>query len=94
MIDLEKWALGEIEAKNIITQRLSPAMCPSNFDNMSAKQIFDSVAGSWQETATAPYANSLETIISIRFVSTADDYIGRLLSAFQAVNNAADAMST
>ena len=29
MIDLEKGVLGEIEAKNIITRRLSPAMCPS-----------------------------------------------------------------
>ncbi|KAI0996731.1 hypothetical protein K3495_g11453, partial [Podosphaera aphanis] len=94
MIDLERWVLGEIEAKNIITQRLSQAMCPSNYEHMTAKQLFDTVASSRQETATAPFAIALQQFLGLRFESTADNYIDHFLALYQAVNNAADGMNT
>ena len=92
--EFERWTLGEIEAKNIITQRLSTTICPQHYDNLTAKELYDTVAGTRNETATAPYAAALETLLSIRFVSTADDYVDRFLAAYQSVNNAADTIST
>ncbi|KAI0992028.1 hypothetical protein K3495_g16158 [Podosphaera aphanis] len=35
-IDLEAWTLGEIEAKNIIIDRISQQMCPQAYDHMTA----------------------------------------------------------
>ncbi|KAI1000913.1 hypothetical protein K3495_g7281 [Podosphaera aphanis] len=94
LIDLERWILGEIEAKNIITQRLSAPICPSQYENMTAKQLFDTVASTRQETATAPFAIALERILGLRFESTADSYIDQFLVSYQAANNAADGMQT
>lgn len=91
---LERWTLGEIEAKNIITQRISPNICPQYYDQFTAKQLYDAIAGTRRETATAPYAAALEFSLSIRFVHTADDYIDRFLAALQSVNSAADAFPT
>ncbi|KAI0991827.1 hypothetical protein K3495_g16360, partial [Podosphaera aphanis] len=93
LADLEKWTLGEIEAKSIIIQRLSSTICPQHYFNMTAKQLYDTIAGTRIETATAPYASALETFMSIRFANSADDYIDCFLSALQNVNNAADTMA-
>lgn len=49
---LEKWILGEIEANNIIINRLLSSTCPQNYDYMKAKEPYDAVA-SFQETSTA-----------------------------------------
>lgn len=94
LMDLEPWVLGEIEAQNIITQRLSTPMCPSNYDELTAKQLFDTVVGSRQETATAPFAIALERFLGLKFESNADSYIDQFLSSYQAVNNEADGMTT
>ncbi|KHJ32681.1 hypothetical protein EV44_g0983 [Erysiphe necator] len=91
---LEQWILGEIEAKNIITMRLSPSICPRNYDNMTAKQLYDTIASTRQQTAAAHYATALEALMSVTFNSTADEYIDQFLASYQSVNNAADAFST
>lgn len=57
---LEQWILGEIEAKNIIINRLSSSVCPQNYDNMKAKELYDAIASTRQETAIAPYSTALE----------------------------------
>lgn len=61
---------------------------------MTAKELYDTVADTRQETATAPYSTALEKLLTIKFLSTTDDYIDQFLSADQSVNNAADALST
>lgn len=94
LTNLERWTLGEIEAKNIIIQRLTNTMRPNNYNNMTAKALFDTIAGTRTETATAPYAVALENLLYVRFVSTADEYTDRFLAVYQSVNNAADAMNT
>ena len=91
-IKLEQWLLGENEAKNVITSRLSSSTCPQNYDHMTAKELFDAVACIRQETATALYATALETFLMIRFMTTADDYIDRLLAGIQSVNITTDAL--
>lgn len=90
----EQWILGEIEAKNIITLRLSPSICPQNYDNMTAKQLYDNRASTRQQTAAAHYATALESLMSVSFHSTADEFIDQFLVSYQSVNNAADAFST
>lgn len=89
---LGQWILGEIEAKNIIINRLSSSTCPQNYDNMKAKELYDAVASTRQETAIAPYAIALENFLLVKFLTTADDYIDRFLAGYQSVNNAADAL--
>ncbi|KAI1007260.1 hypothetical protein K3495_g960 [Podosphaera aphanis] len=64
LADLERWSLGEIEAKNIITQRLSPSIYPQHYTNLTAKQSYDIIAGTRTETATTSYAAALETFMS------------------------------
>lgn len=61
---------------------------------MTAKQLYDAVAGTRQQTAAASYATALESLMLVTFSSTADYYIDQFLTAFQSVNNAADAYST
>lgn len=94
LIKLEQWILGEIKAKSIITTRLSSIVCPQNYDHMTAKELYDTVAGTRQETATTLYSTALEKFLAVKFLSTTDDYIDQFLSAYQSVNNAADAFST
>ena len=69
LADLEKWILGEIEAKNVITTRLVSSVCLQNYDNMTAKQIYDTLAGTRQETASAPYSQALENLLSIKYIT-------------------------
>ncbi|KAI0995210.1 hypothetical protein K3495_g12972 [Podosphaera aphanis] len=92
--ELEKWILGEIQAKNVIIARISPTMCPSAYDHLSAKQLFDAVAGTRFPTVAALYASSLENLFLTKFLTSADDYINRFLEAFQNVKNAADAIDS
>lgn len=87
-----KWILGEIEAKNIIIDRLSASVCPETYDNLTAKQLYDGIARTRQESATAPYAVALERFLSTKFTSRADKYCDRFLSNLQSVNNAAEIM--
>ncbi|KAI1004735.1 hypothetical protein K3495_g3485 [Podosphaera aphanis] len=87
---LEHWVLREIEAKNIIVSRLNPTNCLQSVENMTAKQLYDNIAGTRQETATAPYIAALDSFLQLRFKSTADSYIDSLFSTLQSVNNAAD----
>ncbi|KAI0994885.1 hypothetical protein K3495_g13296 [Podosphaera aphanis] len=87
---LEQWILREIEAKSIIVSRLNPTNCPQSVENMTAKQLYDNIADTRQETATAPYIAALELFLQVRFESTADSYIDSFLSTLQSVNNAAD----
>lgn len=51
MDDLKKWNEGEIEAKNILLRRLSSSVRPQFFRQMSAKQIFDTIALIREENA-------------------------------------------
>ncbi|KAI1004334.1 hypothetical protein K3495_g3876 [Podosphaera aphanis] len=92
--DLEEWTLGEIEAKNIIIDRIVPTMCPNQYDNMTAKELYDTIADTRQETAAAPYTLSLDTLLDIKMTTTADAYIDQFQSALQNVNNLADTLST
>ncbi|RKF56044.1 hypothetical protein OnM2_084034 [Erysiphe neolycopersici] len=59
---------------------------------MKAKKLYDAVASTRQETATAPYAIAHENFLLVKFLTTADDYIDRFLAGYQSVNNAADAL--
>lgn len=60
---LEQWLLNEIEAKNIIISRLTYAQCPQACEHLTAKQLYGNIAGTRQETATAPYVATLELIL-------------------------------
>ncbi|KAI1000131.1 hypothetical protein K3495_g8064 [Podosphaera aphanis] len=61
--ELEQWILLEIEAKNIIVARLNQSNCPQSVETMTAKQLYDNIAGTRQETATAPYLVALENFL-------------------------------
>ncbi|KAI0992439.1 hypothetical protein K3495_g15746, partial [Podosphaera aphanis] len=87
---LEVWTLGEIKAKSIIINRLDPVICPSSYDHLTARQLYDSVANTRQETATAPYSIALERFWSTKFATTADAYIDQFQANLQNVNQAAD----
>ncbi|KAI0992897.1 hypothetical protein K3495_g15287 [Podosphaera aphanis] len=89
---LEIWTLGEISAKNIIISRLDPSMCPRSYDQMTALELYNSIADTRKETATAPYARALETFLRTRFVNTADDYINRFQVHLQCLNEAAESL--
>ena len=52
--ELEQWILHEIEAKNIIVSRLNQINCPQSIDTMTERQLYENIAGTRQETATAP----------------------------------------
>lgn len=88
--DLKVWTLGEIFAKNIIINRLESSMCPRTHDHMTAKELYDGIANTRKETATAPYALALETFLRTRFGLHADDYINRFQANLQSLNEAAD----
>ncbi|KAI0996353.1 hypothetical protein K3495_g11830 [Podosphaera aphanis] len=90
--DLEAWTLGEICAKNIIINRLDPSMCPRSYDQLTAQELYNSIADNRKETATAPYARALETFLRTRFISSADDYINRFEVHLQCLNEAAEAL--
>ncbi|KAI0999398.1 hypothetical protein K3495_g8797 [Podosphaera aphanis] len=92
--DLEEWTLGKIEAKNIIIDRIVPTMCPNHYDNMTAKELYDTIANTRQETASAPYTISLDNFLDVKMTTTANVYIDQFQSALQNVNNAADTLST
>ena len=94
LVQLEQWTLGELEAKNIITSRLSTLTCPTNYDYMTAKELYDTIANTRKETAAAPYASALEKFVSVKFLSSADEYIARFLAAYQSTNNAASSMKS
>ncbi|KAI1004722.1 hypothetical protein K3495_g3494 [Podosphaera aphanis] len=87
---LDQLVLKDIEAKNIIVSRINPTICLTPIENMTAKQLYDNIAGTRQETATASYAAALKAFLKLRFKSTADEYIDSFLAALQNVNNAAD----
>ncbi|KAI0992714.1 hypothetical protein K3495_g15471 [Podosphaera aphanis] len=91
---VQAWTLGEMSAKNIIISRLDSAICPQSHDQMTAKELYDSIANTRKETATAPYASSLETFLRTKFVSTADDYINRFQVNLQALQEAAEILHT
>lgn len=61
---------------------------------MTAKQLYDNIASTRQETATEPYVAALENFLQVRFVDMADEYIDKFLTTLQSVNNAADAFNT
>ncbi|KAI0994997.1 hypothetical protein K3495_g13183 [Podosphaera aphanis] len=87
---VQAWTLGEMSAKNIIISRLDSANCPQSYDQMTARELYDSIANTRKETTTAPYARSLETFLRTKFVSTADDYINRFQVNLQALQEAAE----
>ncbi|KAI0999596.1 hypothetical protein K3495_g8600 [Podosphaera aphanis] len=91
---LEVWTLREISAKNIIINRLDSTICPQSYDQMTAKELYDSIADTRKETATAPCARSLETFLRTKFVSTADDYINRFQVHLQGLQEAAEILHT
>ncbi|KAI1001421.1 hypothetical protein K3495_g6779 [Podosphaera aphanis] len=92
--NLEECTLGDIEAKDIIIDRIVPTMCPNHYDNMTAKELYDTIAYTRQETASAPYTISLDSILDVKMTTTADAYIDQFQSALQNVKNAADTLST
>ncbi|KAI0994328.1 hypothetical protein K3495_g13855 [Podosphaera aphanis] len=95
-VTLAKWRialqaeLAKELAKSIIINRLEPVICPSSYDHITARQLYDSVANTRQETATAPYSIALERFWSTKFATTADAYIDQFQANLQNVNQAAD----
>ncbi|KAI0996730.1 hypothetical protein K3495_g11452 [Podosphaera aphanis] len=83
-----------MSAKNIIISRLDSAICPQSHNQMTAKELYDNIANTRKETATAPYASSLETFLRTKFVSTANDYINRFQVNLQALQEAAEILHT
>ncbi|KAI0995320.1 hypothetical protein K3495_g12862 [Podosphaera aphanis] len=91
---LEVWTLGEISTMNIIINRLDPSMCPRSYDQMTAQELYNSIADTRKETATALYARSLETILRTKFTTSADDYINRFQAHLQGLNEAAEVLQS
>ncbi|KAI0996046.1 hypothetical protein K3495_g12135 [Podosphaera aphanis] len=52
--------MGEIEARNIIIDRLSDSVCPQTYQKYTAEQLLESVAKTRSESATAPYSSALD----------------------------------
>lgn len=84
--------MGEIEARNIIIDRLSDSVCPQTYEKYTAKQLCESVAKTRSEAATASYSLALETLLTTRFTGSPNDYCDRFLANLQSINSAADAL--
>ncbi|KAI1003481.1 hypothetical protein K3495_g4727 [Podosphaera aphanis] len=57
---LEVWTLGEISANNIIINQLDLSMCPRSYDQMTAQELYNSIADTRKEAATAPFQAHLQ----------------------------------
>ncbi|KAI0990902.1 hypothetical protein K3495_g17285, partial [Podosphaera aphanis] len=66
---LARWSEGEIEAKNVLLRRLSPGVRPQNFRQMSAKQIFDTIATTREEGAAMPYETAVRNLLNTNFTT-------------------------
>ncbi|KAI0990905.1 hypothetical protein K3495_g17282, partial [Podosphaera aphanis] len=69
--DLISWTEGEIEARNILVNRITKDVCPQNFLNMTAKQLFDHVANAREEGATTPWETAVRKFLATKFTTTA-----------------------
>lgn len=90
--DLVSWTEGEIEARDILVNRITKDVCPQNFLNMTAKQLFDHVAGAREEGATTPWETAVRKFLATKFTTTADKYCNEFLQNYLDVNGAAETM--
>lgn len=90
---LAKWSHGEFRAKDAIVTRLSPELVPEDYDQITAKQLYDELAKTRITTASAPYETALAKLLETRFTATADEYCDVFLKRLQSVNNAASVMA-
>ena len=67
-------------------------MCPRTYEKYTAKQLYESVAKTRSESATAPYFSALENLLQTRFTGSPNDYCNSFLANLQSVNSAADAL--
>ena len=89
--ELARWKEGEIEAKNVLLRRLSPSVRPQNFRRMSAKQIFDTIATTREESAATPYESAVRNLINTKF-TTIEEYCDKFMQHYLSVNSAAESM--
>lgn len=89
---LRAWINGEIEAQNIIIQRLDNSKMPHDCLKYTAKQLYDTVFRANKKTLL-PYSEAFDAFVSIKF-TTPEDYCKRFLQNLQNVNHAAGNLSS
>lgn len=57
--DLEKWAHGEFTAKDAIISRLSSELIPEDYDVLTSKELYESLAAIRTKTASVPHEKAL-----------------------------------
>ncbi|POS87029.1 ribosomal protein S18 [Erysiphe pulchra] len=88
---LQAWIKGEIEAQNIIIQRLDYSKMPHDCLQYTAKQLYDTVSRSNKMTLL-PYSEAFDVFVSTKF-TTLEEYCKRFLQNLQNVNHAAGTLS-
>ncbi|KAI0993160.1 hypothetical protein K3495_g15024 [Podosphaera aphanis] len=87
------WIRGEIEAQNIIIQRLDDSKKPHDYHRYTAKQLYEMIARSNQVTNLLPHSEAFDAFISTKFTTTAEEYCTTFLQNLQNVNNASESLS-
>ncbi|KAI0995733.1 hypothetical protein K3495_g12447 [Podosphaera aphanis] len=71
---LRAWVKGEIEAQNIIIQRLDDTKKPHDYHRYTAKQLYEMVARSNEPANILPHSEAFDAFISTKFTTTAEEY--------------------
>lgn len=87
--DLEKWAHGEFRAKDAIISRLSPDLIPEDYDVLTSKELYESLAATRTTTASVPHEKALRLLLTCKLTIAVDNYCDTFLKLLQGVNNGA-----
>ena len=72
--ELRQWARGEIQAYQTIIDRFDPSIRPTQWRNVTAKQLFDEIAEARVPSTTLPYLHAYEIFSLTTLMTTADNY--------------------
>lgn len=92
-IRLRAWTKGEIEAHNIIIQRLDDSKKSHFIFECTAKELYDMIASSNEVKDFLPHSEAFEIFISTKFTTTAENYCNNFLQNLHNLNDAADLLS-
>ena len=83
----------EIEARNIILERLSEKVWPRDHIRLSAKALYDSVSSPRRETSSATYIDALRQFQAFKLNDSIERYCNEFQTAYQNKITAAEALS-
>ena len=84
------WKNHEVEASNIILERLSETVWPRDHIQLSAKALYDSVSSSRRESSSATYIDALKQFHAVKFTSSIEKYCDEFQTAYQNILTAAE----